>query len=652
MKKVFRHIQAAALVIMCAGCSKTAVEEHVSDRSTELSLSISAGCEGKAIFTGTSLAEGSEVGAALFGTDGNTYDGVKYENIRYLAKGAYPAQSWDPDMSIMLSASKATLYTYYPYSKDVNSLKSIPVTASTTSQTDYMYGTPVTGLYNHNPSATVILNHALSAIRVSLTRGTYSGEGSVSAISVRSPGISCHGVLDATTGTISSFREENSWISPPISTFKLNARTDTDIIIIPNGTRSAIEINIIIDGETFIINTDPVLLNRGSIASYNVTVNNGSADISGMKVNEWGYSPEGNPTIQKDYSITLTGDMEGISFDNKSYPDGSVQIIAVPYHSKDAEVNPVTYTGNATLVQETDLNSGVRIITLSDIKSDISIIFSSYTLWMTAKYKITDTSSPTSLYYHTASRFNNPVRMQIDGSEIDSPVSSHRFSSEGEHTVRYAFKDKTEIGHSFFNDITAVTYAKIPEGVRTLAYSVFSGSRGLTSVSLPESLTSIQYDCFRNASSLKSIIIPESATNLGTGIFRGCISLTDIRLPSGLKKLPDTIFRECTSLKSMKLHEGLTTIGSSSFIYSGIESVDLPSSLTYIDSDGFSNCYSLLSITCRAVTPPDLYAYSDVFMGIPGNGVINVPSGAEETYRNRWLTGQLLSKSWTISTIK
>ena len=127
MKKVFRHIQAAALVIMCAGCSKTAIEEHASDRSTELSLSISAGCEGKAIFTGTSLAEGSEVGAALFGTDGNTYDGVKYENIRYLAKGAYPAQSWDPDMSIMLSASKATLYTYYPYSNDVNSLKSIPV---------------------------------------------------------------------------------------------------------------------------------------------------------------------------------------------------------------------------------------------------------------------------------------------------------------------------------------------------------------------------------------------------------------------------------------------------------------------------------------------------------------------------------------------
>lgn len=651
MKKVFRQFLAASLILISAGCSKTATTGHDSDESMELTLTVSTGLPGKAMVTDSQLSDGSEVGACVIGTDGNLYDGLPYDNIRYVADGVHPYQSWNPDMSVMLSANKAVLYTYYPYSRQVSSLKSIPVTASSTSQTDYMYGTPVRGLYNHSSSASVTLNHALSAIRVSLARGTYSGEGVVSEISVRSEGISCRATLDATSGTLSDFQESNTKICPSISAFNLNSKTDTDIIIIPNGTKSAIEIEITIDGEKFSLHTVPVTLNKGIVASYNITVNNGSADISGMTVKEWGYTSEGNPTIQKEYSITLTGDMEGISFDNKSNPDGSIQIIAVPYHSNDAEVNPVTFSGNARLEQNTDPKNGARIITISDIRSDISVMFNSYTLWMTARYEITDVSSSTNLYYNTTGRINTPVRMQVDGTEIESPTPTYRFSSTGEHTVRYAFKDKTEIGHSFFYNINTVTYARIPEGVSTIAYNVFSGSRGLTSIYLPESLQNIQYDCFRDASSLKSITIPESAINLGTGLFRGCTSLTDIQLPSGLSKLPDTIFRECSSLKSIKLHEGIKTIGSSAFIYSGLQSIDLPSSLKYIDSDAICQCYSLTSIICRAADAPELYQYSEMFIGLPKNGTVLVPSGSETSYQDKWLTGQLTNKGWTLSTI-
>ena len=653
MKKIFRQFLAVSLILTSAGCSKTATTGDDSGESAELTMTISRGLPGKAMVTGTGLSDGSEVGAAVIGTDGNLYDGLPYDNIRYVANGVHPDQSWYPDMQVMLSANKATLHTYYPYSQQVSSLRSIPVTATSASQTDYMYGTPVTGLYNHSSSASVTLNHALSAVRVSLARGTYSGEGSVSEISVRSEGISCQGILDATTGTLSAFQESNSRICPPMSAFNLGSgMTDTDIIIIPNGAKSAIEIGITIDGEEFILNTDPITLSQGAVASYNVTVNNGSADISGMTVKEWGYTPEGNPTIQKDYSITLTGDMEGISFDNKSNPDGSIQIIAVPYHSKDAEVNPVTFSGDVRLEQEADPDTGVRIITLSDIRSDISVIFNSYTLWMTAGYDITDVSSSTDLYYNTAGRVNSLIRMQVDGTEIDPPAPTYRFISTGEHTVRYAFKDKTEIGHSFFYNINTVKHVRIPEGVTTIAHYAFFGSKGLKSISLPEGLQNIQYDCFRDASSLKSITIPESAVNLGTGLFRGCTGLTDIKLPSGLTRLPDTIFRECSSLKSMKLHEGLKTIGSSAFIYSGLESIDLPSSVTYIDGDAICNCYSLISITSRASVAPDLYEYSEMFVGLPKNGVVLVPSGSETSYQDKWFTSQLTNKGWTLSTIK
>ena len=152
--------------------------------------------------------------------------------------------------------------------------------------------------------------------------------------------------------------------------------------------------------------------------------------------------------------------------------------------------------------------------------------------------------------------------------------------------------------------------------------------------------------------SLESISLPEKALNLGTALFRGCSSLVIVNLPSGLSKIPDTMFRECSSLSELSLKEGISTIGSSAFIYSGIQSIDLPSTLTYLDSDVFSNCYQLSSIVCRASTPPELYAYSDVFSGVMTGGVIYVPSGSESAYQSQWLQGQLLNRNWTLSTIQ
>ena len=644
-------ITAATVLAVIAACSKTSIQDHQQEDTAELELDVRTGFSSKAMITSGTLDNGSEVGVYLLGQDGDLYDGIQYRNIRYTARNSSSTQSWNPDTKIMLSASKASLYSYYPYSHSVTSIKSIPVSATSTTQTDVMFGSPVDGLYNHSPLASIILNHALSVIQISLARGTYSGEGKVTAISVAGNGMARKGILDATTGNLSSFDEENMEIAPAITPFTLSSSSECNIIVIPNGRNERIGIDITIDGEPFHLDTESLTLRQGSIAAYNITVNNGGAKISGMTINEWGYSLEGNPTIENNYKISMTGDLNGISFDNKVNPDGSVQIIAVPYLSEDAEINPVEITGNAKLTQEVHNKNGVRIVTLTDIKSDISVIFHGYCLWVTATYDITDTASPASIYYSPAGRPNYPVRMQVDGEE-KTPTSTYLFTSTGEHKVRYVFKDMTNIGYSFFNDITSLTSIKIPEGVKSLGHSVFFGSRRLASVTLPTSLTEIGYDCFRDAMSLESISLPEKALNLGTALFRGCSSLVIVNLPSGLSKIPDTMFRECSSLSELSLKEGISTIGSSAFIYSGIQSIDLPSTLTYLDSDVFSNCYQLSSIVCRASTPPKLYAYSDVFSGVMTGGVIYVPSGSESAYQSQWLQGQLLNRNWTLSTIQ
>ena len=654
MKAIKTIIILACAVIPATACDS--LKEKSPDINAKTALKISSVASGisdtRSVIEENTLADGAEIGISISSPNGSSYDGMSYENIRFSAEGSGTSQSWHSGTDVMLSANKAVMYAYYPYSADVKDISSIEVHADSENQTDYMFATAVKDLNNANPSAAISLNHAMAAVRLSVERGTYSGKGLVSSAYIKGRGAALRAVLDASRGTLSSISGEDMVISPKIESFTISETAETiDIIAIPNGQLSPVEIGISIDGTELTTVTEPVLLKQGTISSFKVSVNNGSISLSDLTVKDWGYTPEGELIIQNGHKVTICGDIEGISFDNCINEDGSILIKAIPYAGRSDEINPVDISGSANISQSLDQSKGILSIMLSELESDISISFNGYSRWIRAKYNVTNTNGPTKIFYEVSGRKNIPLRMKINGSETEVK-SSYEFAEKGIHDVRLALKDRSQIPELLFYEVRSLREIEIPEGTEILHPKCFQYCSSLKNVSLPESIRSIGYECFRSSTSLESIILPENAIDFDYSVFKGCMSLKEVQLPSGLGAIPDSFFEECSSLSSVILPDEIRTLGSSCFMNSGLSVIDLPAGLTYIDMDALRYCYKLKCIISRAVTAPKLYSGMEMFFGIPDNGVIYVPAGSEQSYASAWLKGELLDSKWTISAIE
>lgn len=296
MKRTF--LIASALAIMLSSCNQNRVEVKTeSDCFAKLKVNVCANQQTKAIIEGSSLTDGSEVGFSLLEAGGADYDGfATYKNVKFTASSTGGVQEWVPDADILLSTTSGTLYAYYPYSSAVTDITAVPV--ETDSQTDYMYGTPVPDLNNKNTSADMALNHALAAIRLSIVKGSFSGTGEITKISVNGEAIANAAKMNSLTGELSGFSGMDTRISPAITAFTVGTTpTEKDFIIIPTGESKPLTITIEIDGLKIEAETAATDFAEGTITCYNVTVNSKNLQLTSVAINPWGSQNNGNIDI-------------------------------------------------------------------------------------------------------------------------------------------------------------------------------------------------------------------------------------------------------------------------------------------------------------------------------------------------------------------
>lgn len=609
MKKHHLLIYLAA-ILTAASCSireeaPAGKSEDNGASSLELTVTMSQ-TQTKGLVTGTAYPDGSEIGIALYNENGQIYENLPYSNVRFSAEGAGNSQLWTPETDVMLSVSKASLYAYYPYSPDIRDISSITVKADSETQTDWMYAAPVTGLDNRNSKAPVVMKHALSAVRLSLKRGSYTGTGNVTSVSIQGQNMATGGKLNAKTGALSSVTGSGIAISPEITPFLLTASSkETDIIAIPTGTAASTSMKIMIDGIEFDIETSTFNLEAGKIAVFEGTVDNTSITLSSVRIKDWTYTTEGTPVIRHDWTVSLEGDIENISFANSVNDDGSIQIIAVPI-PLDASVDPVTVEGDVIYTETADLERGTRTIVLSDIRSDVSVKFTGYSLWTTAIYEIEDISEPTKvigLFIPSTMK-----RMIVDGTEV-TPSKTYQFSETGTHQIRFSFHPFINAGNLLaqfhlpelgFQEVDSVTEIRFAEGYTLLRNQAFSRCNKLKKVVFPSTLTSIGYNTFYYCSSIEEISFPDNVTRFPDHQCNNCRSLKKVKLPANLNDLGDYTFTSCSELKEIEIPEGVTTIGHSTFKYSGIEKLYIPDGVSVLPPEMCMNCDELTEIRLPA----------------------------------------------------
>ena len=379
MNRHFKPMLAAA-ILSVAACSP--IDDPVKNpagKEGELTISVSTEEPTRGMITESVLPDGSEMGLGLFDNDGNVYLGKRYEHIYAVAENTADGQIWKINNTVFLKEKEATLYAYYPSSSYSYNVKDILVAANNYEQYDFMYAGPYIGLTADNRHVNIHLKHVLGAVRVCTRRGTYDGPGAIRSLGVGGDATKTRGQFDVTQGKFTSFAVGGTIY--PTTTFQLSDEPNVqDVLLIPTGEPGALRITMTVDEHILETTIPDFLLEAGKISQIDISVDWGMLTVTDLTVQQWYTYDRGTAVAPADYRVSLEGDQDGISIGTVIDKTGNVTVTAVPYISKEAKVNPVTYDGDATFSQQMNEDTGVRTINIQDLQSGVTVTFNGYTL--------------------------------------------------------------------------------------------------------------------------------------------------------------------------------------------------------------------------------------------------------------------------------
>jgi hypothetical protein len=228
----------------------------------------------------------------------------------------------------------------------------------------------------------------------------------------------------------------------------------------------------------------------------------------------------------------------------------------------------------------------------------------------------------------------------------------------------------TSIGSYAFHDCSGLTGAlTIPSSVTSIGFNTFTFCSGLTSVTIPSSVTSIGMAAFMGCSGLTSVTIPSSVTSISVDAFAYCSGLTSVNvdvtnasyasengvlfskdkttlifyplgktgnsytIPSSVTSIGEQAFSDCIGLTSVTIPSSVTSIGDLAFAdCSSLTSALIPSSVTSIGHSAFFNCSGLTEVINLNPVPQNIN--SDVFNGVNTNScTLKVPSSSVNVYK-------------------
>ena len=619
------------LIVAAALCCCTKPESILpvieEEPMAPLELTLSTQTVTRAMIKESRLPDPSSVGITVRDSYG-AYAGAEYTNIKYTSKDISGAQAWECDSPIMLSPQTGTLYSYYPYAEACTDISTISIRANSTVQTDFMWGTPVS-VSKDNRHASIKMNHALAAVRITYVRGTYSGTGNIAKVSFGGNCIAVAGTLDATDGSLSNLAGKGTMLTPPqIATTLSSTLQEFELLVIPTGEKQG-KVVITIDGKDYSLEFGDIDLRQGHMTQFHLTVNDGELSLSDITVSEWTYGESKDTAIKVTDKVTLTGNLDDIAIYN-SVVNGVVTITAVPKTKGTfKEVEPVSINSNATLSQSCDIHTGVRTIKLTNITGNVTVTFyGTYSYDLITEFTVNARESVRMLYLYFNSSDKEKILRIREGDEDIPVTSTHSWDEGGKHILRYSFTNHT-VPYDMFNDVKAITAIEIGDCVTALESYAFKGT------------------------SIERIIIPETITSFGSSLFYNCTKLKHAVLPKGITEIYDSMFRGCTSLQNIDIPDGVTRFGDYAFDRcSSLASIILPAGVTYVGNYCFSECSNLRHIVSLPIKTPTLggtFRYN--FTKVGSNGVLAVPAAAKTgSNYSYWVASNvnLGSYGWTL----
>jgi hypothetical protein len=362
-------------------------------------------------------------------------------------------------------------------------------------------------------------------------------------------------------------------------------------------------LSVMVDGYERTVKIPDFNVVQGKRYLYSLTITDKDLILSSLSVSLWddeGFS----------HDISLVGDMDNITVGKDVLPDGVIVLKAMPdVCHVNTEVEPVSIVGTADMTQESDIETGIRTITLSNVRSDITVNFNGiYTYDLVTTYKVAS-SGKTRIVSDGALSGGSPTSIQLMRIRRDDDDMQKQETADlgtgGVVRLKYSFKDH-EVPNGIFEGVTSLTGVVISDVVKKIGSYSFSKT------------------------GLGSVALPESVETYGDGVFLSCASLKSVLLPGNMKTIPRQMFSRCSAMLSICIPDSVVSFGESSFEgNTGITSIVIPSKVTSIGGRCFYGCKNLRQIVCRPTRGPALTGDAHLtFDTFTLDGICVIPASA------------------------
>ena len=214
---------------------------------------------------------------------------------------------------------------------------------------------------------------------------------------------------------------------------------------------------------------------------------------------------------------------------------------------------------------------------------------------------------------NTIERFSQDGSNKLAGAEAGTVLDFSGVLSVtkiGDNAFKEEFKSKnigiklpdsiTDIGEGAFRDNPMLTSIEFGNNLQKIGDYAFFQDSGITSIDLGNTITSIGDVAFRLCNITGELKLPNNLTNLGASSF-GANKITKVVIPTTITKISNETFSENLELSDVVFHNGITVIGDRAFKnckISGSPLNDLPN-LKKLGDSCFENNY-ITSVTLPA----------------------------------------------------
>ena len=133
----------------------------------------------------------------------------------------------------------------------------------------------------------------------------------------------------------------------------------------------------------------------------------------------------------------------------------------------------------------------------------------------------------------------------------------------------------TSIGESAFMNCYYLTTAEIGNSVTSIGKSAFEMCRNLRSIEIPNTVTSIESRTFYLCDLLYDFEIPNSVTSIGESAFYSCRNLPSIEIPGSVTSVGADAFSDCGNMKKIIIADSDNEIAFGRHVFLGCNTPDL-----------------------------------------------------------------------------